>query len=247
MGAASLGGRIGKPTSYAADLLRLHRQTYPSFWAWSDGAESHAMLLNRLHTAFGWTVRIGSDANPRSLRNFPCQANGAEMMLRLACCLATEWGVSIVAPIHDAVLVEGPDWEIDDTVAETQAAMGEASAVILDGFRLRFDAAIVRWPGRYMDDRGREFWGRVCVLLPNELADCRAGRTMALPSPPSACTDPLHARESQQRVATKGCISGFSKLNPSAQKGAVGHTEDWTSRRCATPVDEQPGSPASFP
>ena len=65
----------------------------PEFWRWSDGAESHAMLLNRLHTVFGWTVRIGPDANPRSLRNFPCQANGAEM-LRLACCLATERGVS---------------------------------------------------------------------------------------------------------------------------------------------------------
>ena len=65
------------------------------------------MLLNRLHTVFGWTVRVGPDANPRSLRNFPCQANGAEMM-RLACCLATERGVSVVAPVHDAVMVEGP-------------------------------------------------------------------------------------------------------------------------------------------
>ena len=123
------------------------------------------MLLNRLHTVFGWTVRIGSDANPRSLRNFPCQANGAEM-LRLACCLALERGVSVLAPIHDALLVEGLEWEIEDAVAETQEAMAEASAVILDGFRLRSDAKIVRWPDRYMDDRGREFWGRVMALLP---------------------------------------------------------------------------------
>src|SRR5271157_2950733 len=165
MGAASLAGRIGRPAPYAADLLRLHRQTYPSFWRWSDGAESHAMLLNRLHTVFGWTVQIGSDANPRSLRNFPCQANGAEM-LRLACCLALERGVSVLAPIHDALLVEGLEWEIKDAVAETREAMAEASAVILDGFRLRSDAAIVRWPGRYMDDRGREFWSRVMALLP---------------------------------------------------------------------------------
>ena len=107
MGAASLAGRIGKPSPYAVELLRLHRQTYPRFWAWSEGVESHAMLLNRLHTVFGWTVRVGSDANSRSLRNFPCQANGAEM-LRLACCLALERGVSVMAPIHDAVIVEGP-------------------------------------------------------------------------------------------------------------------------------------------
>ena len=122
------------------------------------------MLLNRLHTVFGWTVRIGSDANTRSLRNFPCQANGAEM-LRLGCCLALERGVSVLAPIHDALLVEGLEWEIEDAVAETREAMAEASAVILDGFRLRSDAKIIRWPDRYMDDRGREFWGRVTALI----------------------------------------------------------------------------------
>jgi hypothetical protein len=76
-----------------------------------------------------------------------------------------ERGVSIVAPVHDAVIVESPDWEIDDAVAETQAAMAEASAVILDGFQLRSDAKIVRWPDRYMDGRGREFWNRVMGLM----------------------------------------------------------------------------------
>jgi hypothetical protein len=167
MGAASLAGRIGKPFPYAVELLRLHRETYPEFWRWSDGAESFAMLLGRLHTVFGWTIRIGTEANPRSLRNFPCQANGAEI-LRLACCLAMERGVSIVAPVHDALLIESPEWEIDDAVAETQAAMAEASAIILDGFRLRSEARIVRWPDRYMDDRGRGFWERVMALLPAE-------------------------------------------------------------------------------
>jgi hypothetical protein len=37
--------------------------------------------------------------------------------------------------------------------------------MLLDGFRLRSDAKIVRWPDRYMDDRGRVFWGRVMALL----------------------------------------------------------------------------------
>ena len=166
MGPESLARRIGLPDVYGRELLRLHRETYPRFWEWSDGAESHAMLLNRLHTVFGWTVQVESEANPRSLRNFPCQANGAEM-LRLACCLATERGVSIVAPVHDAVLVEGPEWEIDTIVAETQAAMAKASEIVLGGFRLRSDARVVRWPDRYMDDRGRGFWGRVMALLPD--------------------------------------------------------------------------------
>ena len=79
--------------------------------------------------------------------------------------LVLERGVSVLAPIHDALLVEGPEWEIEDAVAETQVAMAEASAIILDGFRLRSNARIVRWPDRYMDARGREFWGRVRALL----------------------------------------------------------------------------------
>jgi DNA polymerase I-like protein with 3'-5' exonuclease and polymerase domains len=165
MGEQSLARRIDKPVAYARDLLRLNRETYPAFWQWSDGAEAHAMLLGHLHTVFGWTVYVGAEANPRSFRNFPCQANGAEM-LRLACSLATESGVSVLAPIHDAILVEGLEWEIDDVVAQTQQAMAEASAILLGGFELRSDANVVAWPDRYMDARGREFWGRVMALSP---------------------------------------------------------------------------------
>ena len=92
------------------------------------------------------------------------QANGAEM-LRLACCLATERGIRVCAPVHDALLVEGPADAIHEIVAETQRAMREASEVVLDGFALRTDAKVVRWPDRFMDDRGREMWTRVMRLL----------------------------------------------------------------------------------
>jgi hypothetical protein len=166
MGAESLGLRVGGPTARGRQLLRLHQETYSKFWAWSDGAEHHAMLQNQLHTVFGWVVRVGPNANPRSLRNFPCQGNGAEM-LRWACCLMSERGVGLVAPIHDAVLVEGPAGTIAETVAEAQRAMAEASEAVLGGFPLRTHAAIVRWPDRSMDERGREFWGRVMALLPD--------------------------------------------------------------------------------
>jgi hypothetical protein len=70
MGEVSLGRRIGQPPVVARDLLRMHRQTYPTFWRWSDDVEQHAMLYGSLHTVFGWTLRVGPDANPRSLRNF---------------------------------------------------------------------------------------------------------------------------------------------------------------------------------
>ena len=123
-------------------------------------------------------MRVGQEANPRSLRNFPCQANGAEM-LRWACSLATERGLEVVAPVHDALLVEGPARETVSVVAEAQRAMEEASEAVLDGFRLRSDARIVRWPDRYMDDRGRAFWDRVMGLLP-----VTGGEEREAPPPP---------------------------------------------------------------
>ena len=164
MGQESLALRIGQPVSAARELLRLHRQTYRAFWKWSDAALSHAMLHGKLWTTFGWTVHVQGDANGRSLRNFPMQANGAEM-LRLACCLSTEAGIRVCAPVHDAILIEAPLEQFDETVATTQELMAKSSEVVLDGFRLRSDAKIVRYPDRYMDERGTAMWGRVWRLI----------------------------------------------------------------------------------
>lgn len=166
MAEQSLAVSLGEPEIVGRELLRLHKQTYPAYWRWSQAAVDHAMLFRRLHTVFGWNLFVGPDANPRSLANFPCQANGAEM-LRLACCLIVERGIRLLAPIHDAVMVEGPADAIDSVVAETQAAMCEAGSIILDGFELRTDADVVVYPNRYSDERGVEMWGRVNSILAN--------------------------------------------------------------------------------
>ena len=92
------------------------------------------------------------------------QANGAEM-LRLACILATERGLRVVAPIHDALLIEAPLTELDDAVQATRQAMADASALVLDGFRLRTDAELVRHPQRYSDKRGEQTWNTVQEIL----------------------------------------------------------------------------------
>jgi DNA polymerase I len=164
MGPQSLARSLGQPEAMARELLRLHRNTYPTFWRWSDSAVNHAMLRGWLQTVFGWRVQVGPRANPRSLANFPMQANVAEM-LRLACCLATERGIAVCAPVHDALLVEGPADEIENVAAYTQAAMAEASRVVLSGFELRSDAKIVCHPDRYIDPRGERMWETVVGLM----------------------------------------------------------------------------------
>ena len=164
MGAEALALRIGQPVSAARELLRLHRETYRAFWAWSDAVQDYAMLHGRLWTVFGWEIRVQGEANARSLRNFPMQANGAEM-LRLACCLATEAGVSVCAPVHDAILIEAPLEALEGHVALTQELMAKASATVLGGFLLRSDAKLVHYPERYADERGTAMWDRVWCLI----------------------------------------------------------------------------------
>jgi DNA polymerase I len=171
MGAESLTTRIGQPTAVARQLLRAHHETYRQFWGWSDAIVNYAMLHGSLHTVFGWHGHIGDDTNPRSLRNFPMQGNGAEM-LRLACCLATERGIEVCAPVHDAMLICAPLDRVDVDIAAARAAMAEASKVVLTGFELATDAHVTRYPDRFRDPGGRGdvMWQQVMALIANRKA-----------------------------------------------------------------------------
>ncbi len=157
MGAEALAMSINESVDKARELLRLHKQTYPNFWRWSAAAVDMAMLYRELKTVFGWRLNVGADVNPRSLANFPCQANGAEM-LRLACSLMTERGIGLCAPVHDAVLIEGPIEEMQSTVAAAKHAMREASAIVPGGIELETEAEVICFPDRYSDERGVGMW-----------------------------------------------------------------------------------------
>ena len=125
---------------------------------------NYAMLKGSIHTVFGWRIQVASNPNDRSLRTFPMQANGAEM-LRLACCLATERGIEVCAPVHDAVLIVAPLGRLEADIIGMQSAMCEASRIVLGGFELGTDTAEFRHPERYMDERGKTMWSKVMTLV----------------------------------------------------------------------------------
>ena len=95
-------------------------------------------------------------------------------------------------------------------VTATQEAMAEASEAVLDGFRLRSEARVVRWPDRYMDERGREFWGRswACsrrsarLPSPNPFPLDRRLAFVATELECDRCAAPIDDR--------RGCIGAFS-------------------------------------
>ena len=164
MGPHSLASQIGQTVDHAKVLLDLHRRTYPGFWRWSDAVQEHYALGGALTTAFGWELQSVVEFNPRSVRNFLMQANGAEM-LRLACIHLTEAGIRVCAPVHDALLIEAAVEDIDTTIAQARTLMGRASREVLAGFELNTDVEIVRYPDRYMDKRGLVMWNTVNEIL----------------------------------------------------------------------------------
>jgi DNA polymerase I-like protein with 3'-5' exonuclease and polymerase domains len=107
MGAKSLSARLQMSEREARKLLSHHREIFSTFWEWSDSVVDHAKYYGIIHTRLGWPLRVTSETKERTIRNFLMQGNGAEM-LRLAICFAIEDDVRVVAPIHDAVLIEAP-------------------------------------------------------------------------------------------------------------------------------------------
>ncbi len=166
MGAESMASRSGISVVEARGLLRRHRDTYRVFWAWAEDNVNVALVGGTLRTVYGWPIRCGAGtrANDRSLLNFPMQANGAEM-LRLAACMATEAGLRVCAPIHDALLLEAPLERLDENVRRLTAIMVEASKMVMGSPACRVDAEVVRYPYRYRDEGGGEMWDRVMGIL----------------------------------------------------------------------------------
>ena len=164
MGKDTLARRINQSPAKARELLVAHQESYKDFWRWIEGAMQYGMLHGKLWTVFGWQVHVGAETNPRMLQNYLMQGNGAEM-LRLACIMATEAGIKVCAPVHDAILIEAPALEIDAAVARTQEIMATASAKVLGGFMLRSDARIIRYPDRYTDERGAAMWEKLQEII----------------------------------------------------------------------------------
>ena len=168
MGSRSLAVRLNIPQYEAIDLLNKHKRLFRGFWRWIEFVKDKATLDKKLITVFGFQYHlVDSKPNLRSVINFPMQANCAEM-LRLACAWATEKGIKVCCPVHDALLVESNQEDIENVVKVTQYVMETASERVLGGFKIRTDASIVRYPGRYFDKRGVEMWDLIRRFVEGE-------------------------------------------------------------------------------
>jgi ribosomal protein L16/L10AE len=63
------------------------------------------------------------------------------------------------------VLITAPEREIEEAATAMSGYMREASRIVLNGFELRTDLSIVRYPDHYSCEKGAKFWNTVSKLL----------------------------------------------------------------------------------
>ena len=170
MAVETLAGRLGVSTFEAHEMLAQHHEQFSQYWAWSDDWVQHS-LADRDH-AHGVRLdlphrhhRVQRALDPQ----LAIQATGADI-LRISCILAHRHGIKLLAPVHDAVLIEAPIERIEADVAVMREIMRRASRIVLNvdpsgTHELRTDYKIIRYPDRYSDKRGTQIWDKVLQWL----------------------------------------------------------------------------------
>ena len=164
LGMRSLAVRTGISLFEASEILARLRAQFHGFEAYAQRAVDRAGLTLEIGTPLGWRMRCPSGMNPRTIRNFPIQSTGAEI-LHVACVLAERRGIEVVAPVHDALVVEADADRAEEISAGMDRVMRDAAAVVLRGYELRTDVQVIPAGTNYHDKRGIEMWTTVTKLL----------------------------------------------------------------------------------
>ena len=172
LGAQSLATRVGISLYEAGELLARLRARFRIFEGYAGSVADHAGLQLEIGTPFGWFMQCPPGINPRTVRNFPIQSTGSEI-LHVTCILAERRGIEIVAPIHDAFMAEADSDRAEEVSAALDQCMRDASQVVLRGYEIRTDVQLICSGQRYFDKRGIEMWTTVMRLL-NKLEERRA-------------------------------------------------------------------------
>jgi DNA polymerase I len=179
MRGAGLALRTGLPIHEANHLLRLHGEAFPRFWRWVDEQQQQLDLTRCISTCLGWQMHALDGWKPTAIMNWPMQSHGAEI-LRLACVRLHTAGLAVIAPVHDAVLVEVDEDVATDAAQVVVSHMQQAAAQVLDtDWDLRVDHKILRPGERYSDPRGVRMWETVTRLVANATARRNMATSMA--------------------------------------------------------------------
>jgi DNA polymerase I-like protein with 3'-5' exonuclease and polymerase domains len=179
--AKSLAQRLNLREDRAHYMIEEHHAHFPQYWHWSKAWVARACTTGMMSAPSGWSMSLEKPIKLRTIVNWPIQVTGAELF-QLACIMATRIGVRIVAPVHDACLIEAREDEIERDAARMRLCFERASRVVLKRLALRTDCSIVRHPGRYVDSRGAATWQAVEGILADLDRERRASIPASVPA-----------------------------------------------------------------
>jgi DNA polymerase I-like protein with 3'-5' exonuclease and polymerase domains len=154
---------LGLPMHQCEALLRGYWKTFSRFAQWRKIVRVLMLGYGRLWVWDGWQCLLGENPNIRSVLNWPVQSTGA-VLLRLAVILAARKGVRIIATVHDAILIEAPEQDIERHVLLATEAMNKACRTVL-GDVIRTERQIIHSGGRYHDEKGKKLWNTICTFM----------------------------------------------------------------------------------
>jgi DNA polymerase-1 len=132
MGVKSLAKGLDRHPVIASTIIERHKRKYPRFWEWREEQVQLAMVNRKIETVFGWPLYLSNSPNKRTLYNFGCQANGAEM-LRLATWRLRKAGIVPNMLIHDGILIEA---RAEADIAQAIEIMKAAGRDVCNGFEI---------------------------------------------------------------------------------------------------------------
>jgi hypothetical protein len=159
--------KTGKSLAWSRDIHARHRRVYPVFHEWLANVIVTAKFQQLIESPFGWPMVVTVNTPHRTLMNYPAQSSGADMM-RIA---ATEAGIAVCAPVHDAVWIMAPLKELDATTELMCELMRRASIAVTDGYPCRIAVEhTLRYPQclgdvRDPQNRGQSMWIEVNDLI----------------------------------------------------------------------------------
>jgi len=152
------------PIEEAKFMVKIHKRKYKRYWEWNSSFIDLGILNGQVETNFHWKYNT-NNAKYRTLMNWPMQSTGADV-LRLAICLCIDNGIRVIAPVHDAILIEDSSENINESVIKAKKCMEDASEYVLN-FKIRTEAKTVCYPDRYNDPRGEPMWNNIWDIVNN--------------------------------------------------------------------------------
>lgn len=151
------------PYDLAESFFEGHRALYPDYWRYTDWRIHEAYGAKFIRTPYGYQMSVHRNITKNQLQNWPMQATCAEIM-RIATTRMLDMGLSICVTVHDAVLIEADDADIEAHAGIAQDCWRWASERVL-GFRLDADVKIIHDGERYEDSDGTDDWNQLMQWL----------------------------------------------------------------------------------